>query len=270
MKSLAWLLFFAGCIASGFCCGTTGTGAVTEPPPPPETDAPQTDAPQQNCGCQVACDFSKDSCSYKQSGGADSWKLSPSRTGNRDTGVAGPDQGSTQFFDTRPKPHSTSSVTSADLNCPSPVNVLVRFWEDTNQMSLREGSSDQSVSRFGVDASDRQWNSKIIRIPANTKNLNFICDNQGPNIGNCGINKITVVDDAGNDQCGGGGGGPAGGTAAPGGSAGTAAPGGGDGGDGGDGGSAEQQEEESEKEEQERKRRARLHKRRRQRQRLRN
>jgi len=265
MKTLGCLLYLAALLGTGFCCGTTGTGAVTEPPPPPETEAPATETPAPNCGCQVACDFSKDSCSYKQSGGEQQWKLSSTRSGNRDTGVAGPDQGSTQFFDTRPGPHKTSSITSADLNCPSPVNVLVRFWEDTNQMSLREGSSDQSVSRFGIDASDRQWNSKIIKIPGNTKNLNFICDNQGPNIGNCGINKITIVDDAGNDQCG------AGGAAAPAGG-GTAAPASGEGTEGGsDGGSAEQDAEtEQDQEQEQRKRRARLHKRRRQRQRLRN
>jgi len=205
-------------VASGLCCspstggggtpdnsgGTTaagGSSAATDAPTSAATADPNAAA------CQaVACDFSSNLCQYK-AGGDDPWKQVSGRSGNRDTGISGPDQGGSQYVDARPKKGGKSTLTSGDLNNAADIQVLVRYWECTNKMNIKEGTSNQDVSRDGVDASDRQWNTKIIKVPASTKNLNFVCDNHGDNIGDCGIAKVTVVDANGNDVCGSGGGG---------------------------------------------------------------
>jgi len=215
-------LCFSALVASGLCCtpstgGSTDTGGSTAAPAGGSTSTAaqaSSTADPNKAACQaVACDFSSGLCQYKAGGDDQTWKQVSGRSGNRDTGISGPDQGGSQYVDARPKKGGKSSLTSGDLNNAADIQVLVRYWECTNKMNIKEATTNQDVSRDGVDASDRQWNTKIIKVPASTKNLNFACDNHGDNIGDCGIAKVTVVDANGNDVCGGGGGGGGGGGA---------------------------------------------------------
>jgi len=232
MRLLA-VISLATLVASGLCCspstgpdtGTTAAGggstsqAASSAGTTTASSAATTTQNSAAAACQaVACDFSSGTCGYQPAGdgGDGACKSTNTRSGNRDTGVPGPDQGASNYVDCRPKPKGgKQALNSGALNNAADINVLVRVFESTNQFNLQACNGDtstacQDVSRVGVDAGDRQYNSKIIKVPANTKSLTFVCNNQGPNIGDCGIGKVTVVDANGNDQCAGGGGGSGG------------------------------------------------------------